>query len=63
MFFQRQTTHLIFILGFFLISGCIRLVGKAGYYHETPEETKERVVGFDTAKILEDKQTKGSITT
>jgi hypothetical protein len=40
----------LFIL-FFFLSGCIRLTGKAGYYTKTPQETKERVVGFDTAKI------------
>ena len=57
-----RTFCLIFILIFPLFSGCIRLVGKASYYKQTPEETKESVVGFDTAKILEDKQTKGSIT-
>ena len=62
MFFKRSATYLIFVLCLFLISGCIRLVGKAGYYKQTPEETKQSVVGFDTAKILEDKQTKGSIT-
>ena len=63
MFFKHKVTCLFFVLYLFLISGCVRLVGKAGYYKQTPEETKENVVGFDTAKILEDKQTKGSIIT
>jgi hypothetical protein len=57
-----RSAFLFLFLSLFLYSGCIRLVGKAGYYKETPEETKESVVGFDTAKIMEDKQTKGSIT-
>ena len=47
----------------FLFSGCVRLWGGAGYVKETPEEQTERVVGFDTAKAFEQKQTKGSITT
>ncbi|OGW85292.1 MAG: hypothetical protein A3C35_05015 [Omnitrophica bacterium RIFCSPHIGHO2_02_FULL_46_11] len=54
----------IFLAVFFLAaSGCIRFFGGAGYYKETPQERTERVVGFDTAKVLEEKQTKGSITT
>ena len=56
-----RSAFLFLFLSLFLCSGCIRLVGKAGYYKKTPEETKESVVGFDTAKILEDKQTRGSI--
>ena len=63
MFLPHKRTCLIFILSLFLLSGCIRLVGKAGYYKQTPEETKERVVGFDTAQLLEEKQARGSVTT
>ena len=62
MFSKPTSSFLIFILVLFLLSGCIRLVGKAGYYKQTPEETKDSVVGFDTAKILENKQAKGSMT-
>jgi hypothetical protein len=63
MFFKSKFVSFAFISSFILISGCIRLTGKAGYYKQTPEETETRVVGFDTAKILENKQTRGSIAT
>ena len=60
----RRISLLIFLTSFFLIaSGCIRLFGKAGYFKETPQEKTEHVVGFDTAKAFEEKQTKGSVTT
>jgi hypothetical protein len=45
----RKQLFLIFILaGLLAATGCIRLVGKAGYVKETPKERTERVVGFDT---------------
>ena len=47
----------------FLFSGCIRLWGGAGYVKEAPREKSERVVGFDTAQLFEDRQTKGIIAT
>lgn len=35
-----------------LFSGCVRLVGKAGYMTQTEEERKTRTVGFDTAELI-----------
>lgn len=61
MFFKSKVISLVLILSL-CSSGCIRLFGKAGYYKETPETIQTRVVGFDTAKIMEDRQTRGSIT-
>lgn len=56
-------TLIIVILTGIFFSGCIRLWGGAGYVKETPRERTERVVGFDTAKAFEQKQTQGSVTT
>lgn len=42
----------LLVLGVFL-SGCIRLSGKAGYWHKGPDDeyAKSKQVGFDTQKL------------
>ena len=45
----------------FFISGCVRLVGKAGYVKQTPTERTERVAGFDTNQLFDGQKTKESI--
>ena len=60
----RNITSFLAATALFLIaSGCIRLMGQAGYTTKTPHEEKERAVGFDTGKLFEDQQTKGNVTT
>ena len=51
----------VFILLLALLSGCIRL--QAGYVTENSKERKERTVGIDTEKLIENKKTSGDITT
>jgi hypothetical protein len=53
----------LFLLSILLLSGCIRLVGKAGYVKQTPEERTVRTYGFDTADLAGGQKTQGSITT
>lgn len=59
----RRFTVLCFVILLAALSaGCIRLFGKAGYYRETPEETTEKTVGFDTQELYDSYQRKGSVT-
>ena len=47
----------------FIFSGCIRLVGKAGYYHQGSDDEAPQVkeAGFDTAKVFSSSKSTGSI--
>lgn len=46
-----------------VFSGCIRLAGKAGYYHQGPDEDAPQVkeAGFDTAQMFPSSKSTGSI--
>lgn len=59
---MKLNEWMVFILVTMILSGCIRLVGKAGYVKETPEERASKTMGFDTAELLEPQKIKGSIT-
>jgi hypothetical protein len=54
----RSRTFYSLVIIFFLItstlSGCIRLTGKAGYWHKGKEDeyAKSKQVGFDTQKFV-----------
>ena len=59
----RNFLPLVFVASLvFFASGCIRLFAKAGYVNQKPQEHTERVVGFDTAKAFENRETKGNVT-
>ena len=59
----KKLLYLVLVTGLVaFVSGCIRLWGRAAYVKEAPREHTERVAGFDTAKMFEAKQAKGSIT-
>jgi len=59
---MKLGSWLVFILLIAVCSGCVRLVGKAGYVKETPEERTSKTVGFDTDELFAGQKTKGSIT-
>ncbi|HXV27595.1 MAG TPA: hypothetical protein VD913_01380, partial [bacterium] len=49
----------------FVSAGCVRVAGKAGYWHQgaEDEEPKTKQVGFDTQNIVDRDKTPGSIET
>ena len=55
---------LIVILAAFA-AGCIRLQGKAGYWHQGSEDEspKGKEIGFDTQNLVQQNRREGSITT
>ncbi len=62
----RSFLKFLFLILSFLISftGCIRLSGSAGYWHQGPndEVPKTKQVGFDTQDIVAPDRPKGNIT-
>ncbi len=59
---MKLSGWLVFIFVVAMLSGCIRLVGKAGYVKETPTERTSKTVGFDTAELLDSQKAEGSVT-
>ena len=62
---KEITSHIliVFLLMGFVLSGCIRLTGSAGYtkFGGAEGTPKTKQVGFDTNDILYPNQAKGSI--
>ena len=61
MFKPILVRTLIIFLPLVFLSGCIRLVGSAGYTKYKDEETQTKQVGFDTDKIVHPNQAPGDI--
>ena len=55
---------LIFTFTLLFLSGCIRLTGNAGYWHQGPndEQPKSKQVGFDTNDYVPGTPAPGNIT-
>ncbi len=47
----------------FLLSGCIRLWGGAGYYKKTPEEEVSKTYILDTYELTRQSESKGHVQT
>ena len=49
---------------FILLSGCVRITGNAGYWHQGPndEAPKSKQAGFDTNDLVPGAPAPGSIT-
>lgn len=61
---SKQIFSLISVISFVIFaSGCIRLTGQASYFKKTPNEQTKHAAGFDTQRLFEAGETKGSITT
>ena len=59
---MKPSHWVILIFALAMLSGCIRLVGKAGYVKETPEERTTKTMGFDTDELFPGQRTKGNVT-
>ena len=63
--YSKSAVALTVLLFVFIFSGCIRLQGKAGYWHQGSDEKgpAAKQVGFDTAEIIQRDRQEGNIAT